>query len=188
MLQTKSFAGLSKRRGFLGVVMDKEAEEERLQHTHELEERSQGQDDDPTSFYDDWMTSRSFKELHGVCRRCGKCGCLARRVFRGEKELFFCSSRNCTWKGVADEAPLAMSRTVKGVTLYAYNEEHALYLIRLIGAKNRFTNRIPGGCPICNMSIMRKLPAPILDGHNRDAMVSALNSMLEEYRADKKKM
>jgi uncharacterized protein with PIN domain len=150
---------------------------------------------DSNEFRDDWMTSRTFKAM-GVDRRCPKCKGLCRTINRTsedvpgqlssevDKELRHVCSRGCGWSGKGNDADLFFKKLVGKVIVYAYNEAHCTYLIRLIGAKKRVGTEY-GGCPICNMSIMRKLPKEMLEANKRDIMVKTFEDLLSEYQKEK---
>ena len=57
-----------------------------------------------------------------------------------------------------------------------------MYLRRIFAAQLRKGTPY-GGCPICRMSIMRKLPQSLLDGNKREKCVKAIDNMLSELVA-----
>jgi hypothetical protein len=147
-------------------------------HNHEVvvEEQDAG---DPTRFVDDWKTSAWF-EKQGKLYAC-TCGALL-RVANGEGGARVCT-RACGVKPSRDEPPrLFLSRRVAGVEFYAYNRAHLEYMARIVAATQRVGTPC-AGCPICNCSIMRKLPKEILSASNREKVLRAIELMTAELDA-----
>ncbi len=140
-------------------------------HNHELP--PQEISDDPSRFIDDWRTSADF-ERQGKLLQCPGCRGLM-RVARETK------SRVCAQGcGAAKEEETLFLRTnVAGVELYAYNRAHLEYVRRIVFARLRVGTPC-AGCPICHMSIMRKLPKQLLKGSSRDKVLRAIDALAEQ--------
>ncbi len=151
-----------------------EKDEER--HNHELP--AAPEEGDPERFVDDWKTS-SFFERQGKLLKCPSCSGLM-RVARETKSRV--CARGCGGGkkgGEGKEELLFLTTTVAGVELYAYNREHLNYIRRIVSAKLRCPTPY-SGCPICQMSIMRKLPKRLLKGCNRDKVLHAIDALEEQ--------
>ncbi len=72
-----------------------------------------------------------------------------------------------------------------GVQFYAYNRAHLEYIARIVTATMRVGTPC-AGCPICWMSVMRKLPKKILSASNREKVLRAIEGMLADLDAAEK--
>jgi hypothetical protein len=136
--------------------------------------------DDPDRFVDDWMTASAFKSRHGVVYKCA-CG----GILRVGETSTVCA-RACGAKTRKEDAQLFLAVNVCGRELFAYNRLHAEYLRRVVFAKLRVPT-VCSGCPICCMSIMRKLPKEFLKANKRSKVISAIDSMLEALTVEEAK-
>ncbi len=158
-------------------------EEGKGEHNHEVVVEEQ-LDPDPSRFVDDWKTSAFFAN-QGKLHAC-VCGALL-RVANGVDGARVCS-RACGAKQSREREPrLFLARNVAGVELYSYNRAHLAYIERIVTATQRVGTPC-AGCPICSMSVMRKLPKEILSASNRGKVLKAIEAMTAELNAAEKQL